>query len=199
MTPPTANLPQPPVPTAPTAFEPPSARERGMVLVTTMVMLSLITVLCGAAIMRTTNDIREGSAQRISQAALRLSEAGAMGAVALASQMQLGFGDYVEARGGTLTMDDMGVNTVDTSSPDGSFGREFAAISPVTFRTTVTESEMSAAVPGYDAARYCFKNFRMVTTSQIGALSPSTMHQIQQSGEQAIQSYLTVGPVLCGQ
>ena len=177
---------------------PPSARERGMVLVTTMLMLSLITVLCSAAILRTSSDIREGSAQRISQAALRLSEAGAMGAVALASQMQLGFGEYVDARGGVLTLADMGAATVDTSSPDGSFGREFATISPVTFRTTVTENEMSSAVPGYDAARYCFRTFRMVTTAQIGTASPTTAAQVEHSGEQAIQSYLTVGPVLCG-
>ncbi len=173
-------------------------RERGMILVTTMVFLSLITVLCSAAIMRTANDIREGGAQRISQAALRLSEAGAMGTVALASQMQLGFGDYVAARNNVLTMADIGPAAVDLTTPDGSFGREFAAISPISFSTLVSESDMSAAVPGYDAARYCFKTYKMVTTSQIGSATPTDLLQIAQSGQQAIQSYLTVGPVLCG-
>ena len=33
-------------------------RERGMILVTTLVFLSLVTVLCSAAIVRTSNDIR---------------------------------------------------------------------------------------------------------------------------------------------
>ena len=173
-------------------------RERGMILVTTLVFLSLVTVLCSAAIVRTSNDIREGGAQRISQAALRLSEAGAMGTVALASQMQLGFGDYVAARNNILTMADVGASTIDTTAPDGSFGREFAAISPIGFSTLVSESDMSAAVPGYDAARYCFKTYRMVTTSQIGQATPTTLLQIEQSGQQAIQTYLTVGPVLCG-
>ncbi len=173
-------------------------RERGMILVTTLVFLSLMTVLCSAAIVRTSNDIREGGAQRISQAALRLSEAGAMGTVALAAQMQVGFGDYVAARGYVLTMADVGVATVDTTAPDGSFGREFATISPISFSTLVTESDMSSAVPGYDAARYCFKTYKMVTTSQIGQATPTNLLQIEQSGQQAIQSYLTVGPVLCG-
>ena len=57
-------------------------RERGMILVTTLLFLSLVTVLCSAAVVRTASDIREGGAQRIGQAALRLSEAGAMGTVA---------------------------------------------------------------------------------------------------------------------
>lgn len=173
-------------------------RERGMILVTTLVLLSLITVLCSAAIVRTSNDIREGGAQRISQAALRLSEAGAMGTVALAAQMQVGFGDYVAARNNLLTMADVGVATIDITTPNGSFGREFATTSPISFSTLVTESEMSSAVPGYDAARYCFKTYRMITTSQIGQATPTNLLQIEQSGQQAIQSYLTVGPVLCG-
>lgn len=174
-------------------------RERGMILVSVMVFLSLVTVLCSAAVVRTSNDIREGGAQRISQAALRLSEAGAMGSVALAAQLQLGFGDYIAARGGVLTLADVGAATIDVSAPDGSFGREFATITPITFSTTVSQSDMSAAVPGYDAARYCFKTFKMVTTSQIGSSAPTGLLQVQQAGEQAIQSYLTVGPVLCGQ
>ncbi len=173
-------------------------RERGMILVTTLVFLSLITVLCSAAIVRTSNDIREGGAQRIGQAALRLSEAGAMGTMALASQMQLGFGDYVAARNNVLTLEDVGAATIDVSSPNGSFGREFATITPINFSTVVSESDMSAAVPGYDAARYCFKTWKMVTTSQIGQATPTNLLQIEQSGQQAIQSYLTVGPVLCG-
>ncbi len=189
----TPETPIPPLPDPPQRL-----RERGMILVTVMVFLSLITVLCSAAIVRTASDIREGGAQRISQAALRLSEAGAMGTVALAAQMQLGFGDYVAARGNVLTMADIGSAAVDLTAPDGSFGREFASISPISFSTLVSESDMSAAVPGYDAARYCFKTYKMVTTSQIGSAAPTNLLQIEQSGQQAIQSYLTVGPVLCG-
>ena len=178
--------------------QPQRLRERGMILVTTLVFLSLITVLASAAIVRTSNDIREGGAQRISQAALRLSEAGAMGTVALAAQMQLGFGDYVAARNNVLTMADVGSAAIDITAPDGSFGREFATVGPISFSTVVSESDMSAAVPGYDAARYCFRTWRMVTTSQIGQATPTNLLQIGQSGQQAIQSYLTVGPVLCG-
>ena len=176
-------------------------RERGMILVTTLVFLSLITVLCSAAVMRTASDIREGGAQRIGQAALRLSEAGALGTVALAAQMQLGFSDYVNAHNGNpLTMAEIGPSVIDLTSPNGggSFGREFPLGTQISFSTAVSESEMSAAVPGYDAARYCFKTFKMVTTSQIGQAAPSNIVQIEQSGQQAIQSFVTVGPVLCG-
>ena len=112
--------------------------------------------------------------------------------------MQLGFGDYVTARGGQLTLADVGAATIDLTAPDGSFGREFATLSPINFTTVVSESEMSAAVPGYDAARYCFKTYKMVTTSQIGQAVPVNLLQIEQSGQQAIQSFVTVGPVLCG-
>ena len=175
-------------------------RERGIVLVATMAMLSLITVLCSAAVVRTSADIREGGSERIAQAALRLAEGGALGSVALAAQMQLEFSEYVANRSGVLTMSDIGHTTIDITPVTGSFGREFDTAHMVapTFSTVVTETEMSAAVPGYDAARYCFKTYNMVTTSQFGTDTGTTLLQIEQAGQQKIQTYVTVGPILCG-
>lgn len=169
-----------------------------MVLVITMLMMALLTVLASAAVMRTSLDLREGSAQRIEAAAYQVSESGTLGAVGLAATMQGGLVDYVgEKANSTLTSADMGSGLLQLTGVDGSFGTELAAIGKVDFATKVSPPDLSAAVPGYDASRYCFQTYHMVTTSQIGAVKAAGAAEAALQGQAAIATEVTVGPVVC--
>lgn len=176
------------------------ANERGMVLVITLLMLTILTVLGSAAVMRTSLELREGGAQRIETAAYQLSEAGAMASVALAAQMQGGFAEYMAGKNAsTLTMSDMGSGMLQLTGKDGSFGNELVAAGTVDFATKVYPPDLSAAAPGYDANRYCFQAYRLVTTSQIGNNAATALADVALAGQAAISAQVTVGPIPCGQ
>lgn len=177
---------------------PQSKSQRGMVLIMTMLMLTMLSMLGSAAVMRTAMDLREGGAQRIELAAMQLSEAGTIASVGLAAQMQAGFEDYVAAKNYQLTMADMGATMLNLDK-GGSFGTELAALGQASFLTKVDPPDMSSAVPGYDAGQYCFKTYRMTTTSQLGTSTPGTLSEVMLSGQQAIVAQVTVGPMVCGQ
>ena len=169
-----------------------------MVLIITMLMMALLTVLASAAVMRTSLDLREGSAQRIEAAAYQVSESGSLGAVGLAATMQGGLVDYMANKASsTLTGADMGSGLLQLTGVDGSFGNELAAAGTVDFSTLVSPPDLSAAVPGYDASRYCFQTYQMVTTSQIGAAKAAAAADTALQGQAAIATQVTVGPVVC--
>lgn len=175
------------------------AHSKGMVLVMTMLMVSVLSLLASGAVLRTATNLRDGGAQRVNLAAYRVSEAGTYASVALASQMQAGFREYVANTNppGVLTMADMGGSVLDFTAT-GSFGRELSEIGSPNFRSVVTTTDQSTAVPGYDAARYCFTTFRIETTAQIGVTNPTTQQQAAVSGQSAIAAHVSVGPSLCG-
>ncbi len=178
----------------------PPTGERGMVLIITLLMLTVLAVLGSAAVMRTSLDLREGGAQRIETAAYQLSEAGTIAAVGLAAQMQGGFADYAAAKiGSTLTMADMGAGMLQLTGVDGSFGTELAAAGKVDFNAKVYPPDLSSAAAGYDAGRYCFQTYRVVTTSQIGAATATTLFEVPLQGQTALAAQVTVGPILCNQ
>ena len=173
--------------------------EQGMILIVVLVMIAVLAAFGSAASMRTAMDLREGSAQRVARAAYRVSETGTMASVSLAGQMQAGFADYIAAKNAkTLTMSDMGANLLANAKDDNSFGNELTALGGMDFATVVEEADSSANVPGYDAGRFCFRTFRMVTTSRIGAASPETTREKLMQGETAMAAVMTVGPAPCG-
>ena len=184
--------------------------QRGMVLVMTLLMLSMLAVLGSAAVMRSAMNLRDGGALRVERAAYRLSEAGALASVMLASQMQGGFAEYAKQKPEGLTMADMGDGMLSLKGSDSSFGSEFMAVGNVGFIAKVGEPELSSSVPGYDAGRYCFESYRIVTTSSVGTVAnaPSLKAPIDKadaalaarvSGEAAIATQMMIGPVVCGQ
>ena len=175
------------------------AHSKGMVLIMTMLMISLLSLLASGAVLRAATNLREGGAQRVNLASYRVSEVGTYAAVALASQMQAGFREYLANTNppGVLTMADMGGTVLDLTET-GSFGRELREIGNPNFQSVVTATDQSTAVPGYDAARYCFTTFRIETTAQIGVVNPTTQQQAAVSGQSAIAAHVTVGPALCG-
>lgn len=190
------------MPDLPAQPGPPPRRdgERGMVLIITMLMLTILTILGSAAVMRTSLDLREGGAQRIETAAYQLSEAGAMASVALAAQMQGGFAEYMAGKNAsTLTVADMGTGMLQLTGTDGSFGNELIAAGTVDFATKVYPPDLSAAAPGYDANRYCFQAYRLVTTSQVGNTVATSLADVALAGQAAISAQVTVGPIPCGQ
>jgi len=186
-------------PTSGEQLLPVPARERGVVLMAVLVMVGVLAVFGAAASLRTSMDLREGSASRISRAAYRVSETGTMASASLAAQMQAGFADYVAAKNAkTLTMTDMGANLLATAKDDNSFGTELNALGGMDFRTVVEEADAATNVPGYDAGRFCFRTFRMTTTSRIGAATPQTVRDKLLTGETAMVATMTVGPAPCG-
>lgn len=175
------------------------ANQRGMVMMMVMLMLGLLSLLASAAAMRTAMDIREGSAERLTRASYRLGEAGTLGVLTLASQMQGGFSDYISAKTNkTLTMQDMGDGLLALSGNDLSFGRELKGMGSVGFTTLVQDSDAASAA-GYDMGRYCFRTYRMITTSQLGSAAPKNLQEAMVSGQTRLQATMTVGPVPCGQ
>ena len=173
---------------------------RGLVLIMTMLMLTILTSLGSAAAVRTSLDLREGAAFRVERASYRLSEAGMMSAVTLAGQMQAQFEPYMEGKGRVLVKEDMGpyLLDLDIKSAERSFGAEFDALSTAYFKVRVGPARMSAAVPGYDSSRYCFRSFRIESKANLGFVDgASTLDQLK-AGESGIAAQLVVGPVPCG-
>lgn len=176
------------------------AAKPAMVLIMTLLMLTMLAMLGSAAALRTAMDLREGGAERIARASYRVSEAGTISVLSLATQMQASFSDYVNSKtGNTLTLSDVGDTIINMSTSDGSFGMEMAAVGGITFDTLVASADASAAVPGYDSARYCFRTYQMVTTAKLGSAAPKTIQETLASGQARLQSSMTVGPVPCAE
>ena len=173
---------------------------RGLVLIMTMLMLTILTSLGSAAAVRTGLDLREGGAYRVERAAYRLSEAGMMSAISLAAQMQAQFEPYMEGKGRQLVKEDMGPNLLDldVESAERSFGAEFDALEAAYFKVKVGPARMSAAVPGYDSSRYCFRSFRVESKANLGFVDGSSTLDQLKAGESGIAAQLVVGPVPCG-
>jgi len=179
----------------------PPASSKGMVLVVTLLMMSVLTLLAGGAVLRTAMNLRDGGAARVNQAAYRVAETGTYASVALAAQLQAGFRDYLSTRNppDVLTMADMGDAVLDFSAGGGSFGKELGDIgSNPSFIASVTTTDQASAVQGFDASRYCFTTFRIETTALVGASAPTSQLQAATSGQSAIAAQVTVGPSLCG-
>ncbi len=183
----------------PTAKRQPTAHAKpGMVLIMALLMIGMLAMLGSAAALRTAMDLREGGAERVARASYRVSEAGTISVLSLATQMQAGFGDYVNAKSNkTLTLTDVGDSVLNLAAKDGSFGSELAAVGGVTFDTAVQGSDAAASIPGYDAGRFCFRTYQMVTTAKLGAVSPKNLQEALASGQSQLQSSMTVGPVPC--
>jgi hypothetical protein len=196
----------------------PAPNSRGMVLLLALTMTAMLAALGTAAVVRSSYNLRDGGAQRIQRAAYRMSEAGAMGVITLATQTQGGFVDVVRNSGlgdttkgiagafdntllgaGLIAMppDPAKVNAATIAKTDTSFGKELASTGG-SFQTVVYEPDLTSAVPGFEAGQYCFHNFRMVTTATIGAAKPMTLQQILAGGEAAVATQVLVGPVTCG-
>ncbi|MSQ83198.1 MAG: hypothetical protein EXR77_09855 [Myxococcales bacterium] len=192
-------LPTAAVPVALGSVATPTAK-RGMVLIMALLMIGMLAMLGSAAALRTAMDLREGGAERTARAAYRISEAGTVSVLSLATQMQAGFGDYVNSKSNsTLTLADVGDSVLNLSSTDGSFGMEMAAVGGISFETAVQNADAATAVPGYDAARYCFRTYQMVTTSRLGSATPKNLVESLATGQTQLQSSMTVGPVPCAQ
>lgn len=178
----------------------PPKGEQGMILIMVLLLMTMLAMLGSAAALRTAMDLREGGAERIARASYRVSEAGTVSVLSLASQMQAGFSDFVNGKTNkTLSIIDVGDTVIDMTAKSGSFGLELAAVGGATFDTAITDSDAAASVPGYDAGRFCFRTYNMVTTARLGPTSPTSLQQSLSTGQTRLQSAMTVGPVPCGQ
>ncbi|GEM_PF-2828267 len=170
---------------------------RGMVLIMTMTMVTILTGLGSAAVVRTSADIREGGAYRIERAVFRLSESGTMAAVTMAGEMQARFETYIANRSNKLSITDTGKDLLDLGEK-GSYGREIKALGTALYNTEVAPPELSTAVPGYDASKYCFRTFQLVTKAHFGDSTSTAQRDIAKIGEAGLQAFITVGPTRCG-
>lgn len=184
---------------------------RGMVLIMTLLMITILTTLGSAAVMHTATELREGGGYRLERDVYRISEAGTVALITMAGQMQGAFEGYIAVGPnfspdtGYATFDRHTVGPVlelDAGSKTPSFGKEllgFAAIDPINFEVHVFQPEISTSVPGYDASRFCFRNFRFETTAIIGSATPASQAEATRpGGEAAIVAQVMVGPTPCG-
>ncbi len=169
---------------------------RGMVLVMTMLMTTILALLGSAATTSTASQLRESSATRLEHIALRVGEAATMASVSLAGQMQSQFEEYVAGRGYKLQLSDT-PGLYDYKS-QGSFGRELDTLAVPTFSVDVSQPRVAYGAAGYDAARYCFRSYAMRTTASVGEPKSSDPAKAGQSGQIGFQATVTVGPVPCG-
>lgn len=170
---------------------------RGMVLIMSMTMVTVLSGLGSAAVVRTSSDIKEAGAYRIERAVYRLSESGTMAAVALAGELQSNFEQYVSTRSNKLTISDTGSELLDLTEK-GSYGRQIKNLGVANYNTEVKPPELSTAVPGYDASKYCFRTFQMITTAQFGDGTSTDQRDMALAGEAGLQAFITVGPTRCG-
>ncbi len=187
-------------------LERPSDR-RGMVLIMTLLMVAILTTLGSAAVMHTAADLRESGGYRLERDVYRISEAGAVSMIGVASQMQGTFENYVansySSTNGCSTFGFGSTGPVLELTPgakDATFGRELRRFDgQINFKVRVYPPELSAAVAGYDASRFCFRNYRMVTTAVVGSDDPTDAGEASNpGGEAAIAAQVVVGPSPCG-
>jgi hypothetical protein len=169
---------------------------RGMVMVMTMLMMTVLTLLGSAATNATSTQLRENSGTRLEHLAYHVGEAGTMAAVTLAGKIQSGFENYVQNRGQKLDLTDMG--GLYNFGTDSSFGHELDALAVPTFEVNVSAPKVAYGVPGYDASRYCFRSYKMTTYGNVGNPSSSKGAEKAQSARMGFQAAVVVGPVVCG-
>ncbi len=169
---------------------------RGMVMVTTLLMMTVLALLGSAATNATSTQLRENGATRLEHVAFRVGEAGTMSAVALASQLQSRFEGYVQNRNYKLDITDVG--TLFDYKSKGSFGRELDTLAVPNFRVEVSQPSIAYGVTGYDASRYCFRSYQMKTFAQVGDPKSAKAAERAASGQVGFQAGVIVGPVRCG-
>lgn len=169
---------------------------RGMVLVTTLMMMTVLALLGSAATTATSTQLRENGATRLEHLTFRVGESAAMASVALAAQLQGGFEDYVVNRNYKFDMTDMG--PLFELKSGGSFGRELDAIAWPTIDVQISPPTIAYGVEGYDAARYCFRSYTMKTYAKVGDPDSQKAAEKANSGRIGFQAGVTVGPVPCG-
>lgn len=174
---------------------------RGMVMVTTLLMMTILALLGSAATNATATQLRENGATRLEHITFRVGEAGTMSAVSLAAQLQSRFEAYVQNRNYKLDVTDVG-SLFDFGSKgklSGSFGVELLELAKQpTFTVEVGAPNIAYGVAGYDASRYCFRSYEMRTTAQVGDPTSGKGAVQATSGQIAFQAGVTVGPVRCG-
>ena len=169
---------------------------RGMVLIMTMLMTTVLALLGSAATMSTASQLRESSATRLEHTAVRVGEAGTMATIALAAQLQSQFEGYVAGRNYQLDLTD--ARNLYNFKSQGSFGRELDTLAVPNFKVQVAQPKIAYGVPGYDAARYCFRSYGMKTTASVGDPKSKSAAVAAQSGQVGFQANVIVGPVPCG-
>lgn len=169
---------------------------RGMVLVMTMMMTTVLALLGSAATMSTASQLRESSATRLEHTAVRIGEAGTMATIALAAQLQSQFESYVVGRNYQLDISDT-PNLYNFKSK-GSFGVEQDTNAVPNFQVKVAQPKIAYGVAGYDAARYCFRSYALKTTASVGDPKSKSAAVAAQSGQIGFQANVIVGPVPCG-
>lgn len=172
------------------------ADRRGMVMVTTLLMMTVLALLGSAATNATSTQLRENGATRLEHITFRVGEAGTMSAVALAAQLQSRFEGYVQNRNYKLDITDVG--SLFNYKSKGSFGRELDTLAVPNFTVEVSPPTVAYGVAGYDASRYCFRSYTMKTYAQVGDPASAKAAERTASGRIGFQAGVTVGPVRCG-
>lgn len=174
------------------------ADRRGVVLVMTMLMITLLTLLGSAAVMQTSSDIKDSGAHRVERVVYRISEAATMGAVGLAGRMGAKFDDFSTSKNGKLSDDDFGGGLLNLSNVgQSSFGRELSNLGKANFTIKVSAPELSTAVAGYQSGKYCFHSYRMVTLGHVGDADSKDERERGTAGESGLAAQVVVGPTLC--
>lgn len=121
-----------------------------------------------------------------------------MGAVGLAGQMNTKFDDFSNAKNGVITEVDFAGTLLDLKKTGlGSFGRELNSMGKGGFTITIGQPELSTSVPGYQAGKYCFQSYRMVTIGHIGDTKSKEARERASAGETGLAAQVVVGPGLC--
>jgi len=180
---------------------------RGMVLIMSLLMVAILTTLGSAAVVHTAADLRESGGYRLERNVYRISEAGAVSMIGMAAQMQGSFENFVYTSGynsdgyAQFELANTGpVLAVGAGEKDPSFGLELKRFAgSINYKIRVYRPEVSSAVAGYDASRFCFRNYRMLTTAVVGKDYPADAYEAASpGGEAAIATQVVVGPSACG-
>lgn len=171
---------------------------RGIVLVMTLLMMTMLTLLGSAAVMQTSNDIHDAGAHRVERAVFRIAEAATMGAVGMAGTMGSRFDDFSRDKGNKLTEADFGANLIDLSAGQGaSFGRELVSIGAGGYTVEIGAPELSTSVAGYESGKYCFHRYSLTTLGHVGDVTSKNERDRALSGQAGMSAQVMVGPVLC--
>ena len=171
---------------------------RGIVLIMTLLMMTMLTLLGSAAVMQTANDIHETGAHRVERAVFRIAEAATMGAVGMAGTMGGRFDDFSQNKSNRLTEADFGGGLMNLeANSTSSFGRELMSLGASGFTVTISEPTLSTAVAGYESGKYCFHSYTLTTLGHVGDTKSANPRERALAGQAGMSAQVVVGPVQC--
>lgn len=173
-----------------------SERDRGLVLVLTLLVLLVLSAVALTAVQAVTNHLARAGSYRVSSIAFGITEAGSQATMAIAAVNPGAFNEFVAAHGYRVNMLEVSDAFFDMAE-GGSFGREIDNVGGANWVSTLSLPISSHRAPGYSVGEYCFRKYFATTDGVYGNNDISTVDDVLRNTQKRFFSTIFVGPTAC--